>query len=81
VNRTTDRALIFGTAMTRTIGWNTLFVPFALMVQPMEATLGWSRAEINVAFTLGILISGVVARCGSVSCYSVSVPITGSPAG
>ncbi len=61
MNRTSDRALILGTALTQTIGWGTLFIPFALMVQPMEAALGWSRAEINGAFTLGILISGVLA--------------------
>jgi len=61
VNRISDRALIFGTALTQTIGWGTLFIPFALMVQPMEATLGWSRAELNGAFTLGILVSGGLA--------------------
>ena len=61
MNRTSDRALILGTALTQTIGWGTLFIPFALMVQPMEAALGWSRAEINGAFTLGILLSGILA--------------------
>jgi hypothetical protein len=61
VNRTSDRALVLGTALTQTIGWGTLFIPFALMVQPMEAALGWSRAEINGAFTLGILLSGILA--------------------
>jgi hypothetical protein len=61
VNRTSDRALILGTALTQTIGWGTLFIPFALMVQPMEAELGWSRAELNGAFTLAILVSGVLA--------------------
>ncbi len=61
MNRISDRALILGTALTQTIGWGTLFIPFALMVQPMEAALGWSRAELNGAFTLGILVSGVLA--------------------
>ncbi len=61
MNRTSDRALILGTALTQTIGWGTLFIPFALMVQPMEAALGWSRAEINGAFTIGILLSGILA--------------------
>lgn len=60
-NRVSDRALILGTALTQTIGWGTLFIPFALMVQPMEAALGWTRAELNGAFTLGILVSGVLA--------------------
>lgn len=61
MNRISDRALTFGTALTQTIGWGTLFIPFALMVQPMEAELGWSRAELNGAFTLAILVSGVLA--------------------
>ncbi len=61
MNRTSDRALTLGTALTQTIGWGTLFIPFALMVQPMEAELGWSRAELNGAFTLAILVSGVLA--------------------
>lgn len=61
MNRTSDRALILGTALTQTIGWGTLFIPFALMVQPMEAELGWSRPAINGAFTLGILVSGILA--------------------
>jgi len=61
VNRISDRALTLGTALTQTIGWGTLFIPFALMVQPMEAELGWSRAGINGAFTLGILVSGILA--------------------
>ncbi|MEI6158243.1 MAG: MFS transporter [Roseococcus sp.] len=61
MNRISDRALTLGTALTQTIGWGTLFIPFALLVQPMEAELGWSRAEINGAFTLGILVSGILA--------------------
>ena len=61
MSHTSDRALILGTALTQTIGWGTLFIPFALMVQPMEASLGWSRAELNAGFTLGILISGALA--------------------
>lgn len=61
MNRISDRALTLGTALTQTIGWGTLFIPFALMVQPMEAALGWSRAELNGAFTLGILLSGALA--------------------
>ncbi len=61
MNRISDRALTLGTALTQTIGWGTLFIPFALMVQPMEAELGWSRAGINGAFTLGILVSGILA--------------------
>ncbi|MCW8086915.1 MFS transporter [Sabulicella glaciei] len=56
-----DLALILATALTQTLGWGTLFTPFALVVQPMEADLGWSRALLNGAFTLGLLVAGALA--------------------
>lgn len=59
--RTSDRGLIFGIAVNQLIGWGTLFTPFTLMMQPMERELGWSRAEISLAFTLGLLVSGLAA--------------------
>lgn len=48
-------------AATQMIGWGTLFTPFALMVAPMEAELGFSRTAIAGAFTLGLLVCGVAA--------------------
>jgi predicted MFS family arabinose efflux permease len=42
-------------------GWGTLYIPFTLMLQPMEAELGWSRPAISGAFTLGLLVSGLFA--------------------
>jgi hypothetical protein len=59
--RTSDRGLILGIAVNQLIGWGTLFTPFTLMMQPMERELGWSRAEISLAFTLGLLVSGLAA--------------------
>ena len=56
-----DRALIWGIATTQFIGWGTLYVPFPLMVAPMEAELGWSRVLLNAAFTAGLLASGIAA--------------------
>ncbi len=56
-----DRALIFGIAATQIIGWGTIFVPFPLLLAPMEAELGWSRALINGAYTAGLLVGGIVA--------------------
>ncbi|WP_424814197.1 MFS transporter [Roseococcus sp. YIM B11640] len=60
MNAASEKGLIWGTALTQSIGWGTLFIPFALVLQPMEAELGWSRAEINGAFTLGLLVSGLL---------------------
>jgi predicted MFS family arabinose efflux permease len=56
-----DRALIWGIATTQLIGWGTLYVPFPLLVAPMEAELGWSRVLLNAALTCGLLASGVAA--------------------
>lgn len=60
MNPASDRRLIWGTALTQFIGWGTLFLPFSLVLQPMEAELGWSRGELNGALTLGLLVSGLL---------------------
>ena len=56
-----DARLILIIAATQFTGWGTMFIPFQLMVAPMEADLGWSRATMNIAFTLGLLVSGLAA--------------------
>lgn len=60
MNPSSDRRLIWGIALTQFIGWGTLFLPFALVLQPMEAELGWSRGELNGALTIGLLASGLL---------------------
>ena len=54
-----DRTLFWGMASTQLIGWGTLYVPFPLLVAPMEAELGWSRVLLNGAYTAGLLASGL----------------------
>lgn len=61
IARTSDRALIFGIAVNQMLGWGTLFVPFTLFLEPMERDLGWTRASISGALTLGLLLSGLAA--------------------
>jgi len=56
-----DARLIWTIAVTQVVGWGTLFTPFALMLGPMEAELGFSRGAIAGAFTVGLLVSGVAA--------------------
>ncbi len=51
--------LVWGLALGQLIGWGTLYFAFALFVAPMEAELGWSRADLNGALTLGLLTSGL----------------------
>ncbi|NDG50477.1 MAG: MFS transporter, partial [Rhodospirillales bacterium] len=57
----TDCRLIWTIAATQVVGWGTLFIPFALVLAPMEAEMGWSRSAIAGAFTLGLLVSGLAA--------------------
>ena len=56
-----DRTLFWGMAVSQLIGWGTVYVPFPLMVGPMEAELGWSRVVLNGAYTAGLLASGLAA--------------------
>ncbi len=56
-----DTGLVLATAYTQSVGWGTLFIPFALLLQPMERDLGWSRATLSGGFTLGLLVAGVLA--------------------
>ena len=56
-----DRTLFWGMALSQLIGWGTVYVPFPLLVGPMEAELGWSRVLLNGGFTAGLLASGLAA--------------------
>lgn len=56
-----DRALFLGIAATQVIGWGAIFVPFPLLLSPMESEFGWSRALINGAYTAGLLAGGLAA--------------------
>jgi len=48
-------------AITETVSYGVLFYAFSVFIQPMEAELGWSRAEISGAFSLSLLLTGLVA--------------------
>lgn len=48
-------------ALTQTIGYGVLYYAFGVFVKPMEAELGWSRAETSAAFSLALLVSGLAA--------------------
>ncbi len=48
-------------ALTQTIGYGVLTYAFGVFVKPMEAEFGWSRAQTSLAFSLGLLVSGLVA--------------------
>lgn len=48
-------------AVTQTVGYGVLFYTFSVMIEPMEAELGWSRAELSGAFSVALLVGGVAA--------------------
>lgn len=48
-------------AVTQTVGYGVLYYAFSVFVAPMEAELGWSRAETSAAFSLALLVSSLVA--------------------
>ena len=53
--------LLWALAAAQVVSWGSVFYSFSLFVVPMEAELGWSRAAINGALTIGLLTSGFVA--------------------
>ena len=59
--RPSDARLVWCVAVGQLIGWGTLFSVFPLFGAPMEGELGWSRAEINAALTVSLLVGGIAA--------------------
>ena len=48
-------------ATTTTVSYGVLFYAFSVFIAPMEAEFGWSRGELSGAFSLSLLITGLVA--------------------
>ncbi|WP_046866791.1 MFS transporter [Microvirga massiliensis] len=57
--------LVWGLSIAQLVGFGTLYFAFALFVTPMGAELGWSRADLNGALTIGLLTTGLASiPCG-----------------
>jgi MFS family permease len=54
-------ALVWALAIAQLVSWGSLYYSFSLFVVPMEAELGWSRATLNGALSLGLLVAGLLA--------------------
>ncbi len=52
--------IVAAVTLLLTLGSGITFWTFTVYIPPLEDELGWSRAEISVAFSLGILISGLI---------------------
>lgn len=48
-------------AITETVSYGVLFYAFPVFIAPMEAEFGWSRGALSGAFSLSLLITGLVA--------------------
>ncbi len=48
-------------AVTETVSYGVLFYAFPVFIAPMEAEFGWSRGELSGAFSLSLLITGLIA--------------------
>jgi cyanate permease len=65
--QTTSSTLFYGwriawaLALTQTVGYGVMYYTFGVFIKPMEAELGWSRAQSSFAFSLALLVQGVVA--------------------
>src|ERR1044071_6829591 len=53
--------LVGALGITETISWGVLYYAFSVFVTPMEADLGWSRAETTGAFSLALVLSALAA--------------------
>jgi len=51
--------LVLTLGFTETVSWGVLYYAFSVFVQPMQAELGWSRAELTGAFSLALIVLGI----------------------
>src|SRR5437899_193498 len=53
-------AVVAGLCVTETVSWGIIYYGFPVMLRPMEAELGFSRAEITGAFSAGLAVAALV---------------------
>ena len=53
--------IVWALALSTTVAYGVLYYSFAVFVQPMETELGWNRAQTSAAFSLAMLVAGLVA--------------------
>lgn len=53
--------LVIGLSMAQLVSWGSIFYAFAVLLEPMEAELGWSRTLLNTGLSAGLLVSGLCA--------------------
>jgi cyanate permease len=48
-------------SLTETVSWGVLYYAFVALLVPMRDDLGWSEATLTAGYSLGILLSGLMA--------------------
>ncbi|WP_296492756.1 MFS transporter [Rhodoferax sp.] len=56
-----DTAFVLRLSLAQLISWGSVFYLFSLLIEPLERELGLSRAEVSLAFSLGLLAEGLMA--------------------
>ncbi|MBC5763858.1 MFS transporter [Ramlibacter albus] len=56
-----DRALVGWLSLAQLITWGSVFYTFALLLAPVERELGMTRAQSSLAFSLALLVEGIMA--------------------
>ena len=56
-----NHRLVMGLSVAQLISWGSVFYLFALIMAPVEQELGLSRAQSSVAFSLALLVEGLLA--------------------
>lgn len=53
--------LVLALALAQLVAWGTLYYAFAIVMAPMGAELGWSKAGMNGALSVGLGVTGIAA--------------------
>ena len=53
--------LVAWLSLAQLISWGSIFYLFALLMEPLERELGLSRAQVSLAFSLALLVEGLMA--------------------
>lgn len=56
-----DQRLILWLSLAQLVAWGSVFYAFALLMEPVEQELGFTRAQSSVGFSLALLAEGLCA--------------------
>ena len=56
-----QRALVGWMSLAQLISWGSVFYTFSLVMEPVERELGLSRGQSSLAFSLALLVEGLLA--------------------